>query len=127
MSYTIADYKVNTLPINGVPNARYYVPNGNGTDIDEYLTDKDGNYRKVSPVVVIGGYEEINEVLIGVVNNSNVTFTTSFNFDPSTTIVFINGIKQKKPVHYNTVGTNTVVFTDSPLVGELLEINYVKL
>ncbi len=54
-------------------------------------------------------------------------FTTSFNFDPDTTIVFINGVKQKKPLHYNTVGFNTVTFSDSPLVGDILEINYVKI
>ncbi len=45
----IKDYKVNELPLKGKCHSRYYVPNGNGTDIDEYVTDKDGNYHKVNP------------------------------------------------------------------------------
>lgn len=44
----IKDFKVNALPVIGVPNSRYYVPNGNGSYIDEYITDLNGNYRKVS-------------------------------------------------------------------------------
>jgi hypothetical protein len=46
----IKDYKVNELPLRGKPNSRYYVPNGNGTDIDEYVTDVHGNYHKVNPI-----------------------------------------------------------------------------
>jgi hypothetical protein len=45
----IKDYKVLKLPPKGKPNSRYYVPNGEGTDIDEYVTDKDGKYHKVNP------------------------------------------------------------------------------
>ena len=123
----IKDYKVINLPSNGQPNSRYYVPNGNGTDVDEYITDINGNFRKINPIVeVIISYEEITESLIGTIDNSNSTFTTSFDFDPDTTIVFINGIKQKKPTHYNNSGTNTIIFSDSPQVGDILEINYVK-
>ena len=125
MKRIIEDYKVDVLPVKGVPNARYYVPNGNGSDVDEYITDLVGNFRKVNPIVSVD-YEEITEQLIGVINDSNATFTTTFPFQPDTEIVFINGIKQKKPIHYNTVGNNTVIFSDSPLVGEILEINYVK-
>lgn len=47
MKYIITDYKVNVLPVVGVPNARYYVPNGNGTDLDHYVTDRAGAFRKV--------------------------------------------------------------------------------
>lgn len=47
----IKDYKVNTLPTKGKPNSRYYVPNGQGTDIDEYITDKLGAYHKVNPII----------------------------------------------------------------------------
>lgn len=124
---SIKDYKVTELPSKGQPNSRYYVPNGNGTDVDEYVTDKEGNYHKVNPVVTVTtSYEEVNEPLIGTINNSNPIFSTSFNFDPDTTIVFINGVKQKKPEHYNTIGSSIIVFSDSPEVGDILEINYVK-
>jgi len=126
--YEIRDFKVNALPLpTGVPNSRYYVPNGNGTDVDEYITDLNGNYRKVNPVGSGISLEEVNETLVGIINNSNATFTTSFNFEPSSTNVYINGIRQQKPTHYNTVGNTTIIFTDSPLIGDLLEINYIKI
>lgn len=54
MQCVIKDFKVDALPIKGEPNARYYVPNGNGTDIDEYITDKKGLFRKVNPVSSTG-------------------------------------------------------------------------
>jgi len=47
--YIIRDYRVNSLPAKGQPNSRYYVPNGNGTDVDLYITDLSGNYHKVNP------------------------------------------------------------------------------
>lgn len=126
--YKIKDYRVNTLPAKPEPNSRYYVPNGNGTDVDLYITDLGGNYHKVNPIQTISSsYEEVTEELLGTINGSNATFTTTQNFDSDTTIVFINGVKQKKPTHYNTFGTNTIMFYDSPQVGDILEINYVKL
>lgn len=126
--YPIRDYKVNSLPAKGQPNSRYYVPNGNGTDVDLYITDLGGNYHKVNPVSTVSvSYEEITEELVGTIDGSNAIFTTTQNFDPDITIVFINGVKQKKPTHYNTIGTNVITFSDSPQVGDILEINYVKL
>lgn len=128
VQHPIRDYKVNSLPSKGQPNSRYYVPNGNGTDVDEYITDLNGNFRKVSPVVTVSlTYEEVNEILIGTINGSNATFTTTYNFEPDTTIIYVNGVKQNKPAHYNTSGSNTVIFSDSPQIGDILEINYVKL
>ena len=53
MNLIIKDYRVNTLPVVGIPNSRYYVPNGQGSDIDEYVTDLNGNFRKVNPIVNI--------------------------------------------------------------------------
>lgn len=123
----IKDFKVNTLPSTGIPNSRYYLKVSPGNKYIEYLTDSFGNFLSPTIPSVATSYEEINEELIGIIDNVNNTFTTSFNFDPNTTVVFINGIKQNKPVHYNTVGFNTVFFADSPLVGDILEINYVKI
>ena len=63
----IKDYKVNTLPTKGKPNSRYYVPNGQGTDIDEYITDKLGHYHKVNPVVTVptGGSALTTSLVLG--------------------------------------------------------------
>ena len=118
--YPIRDYKVNSLPAKGQPNSRYYVPNGNGTDVDLYITDLGGNYHKVNPVSTVSvSYEEITEELVGTIDGSNAIFTTTQNFDPDITIVFINGVKQKKHTHYNTIGTNVITFSDSPQVGDI--------
>ena len=51
MPYTIRDFRVNSLPGVPIPNSRYYVPNGQGTDLDEYLTDLNGNYRQIKPII----------------------------------------------------------------------------
>lgn len=65
----IKDYKVNTLPTKGKPNSRYYVPNGQGTDIDEYITDKQGIYHKVNPISSIvppsGGPSLSTQLVLG--------------------------------------------------------------
>lgn len=97
------------------------------------------NIKKINGVdlmgsgnIVIGGNgevlsEEITETLIGVINNSNVTFTTTYDFNPNSELVFINGFKQKKLAHYNTIGNKTIIFTSSPETGDILEINYKKI
>ena len=75
-------FKVNALPSDPCPNAIYYIPNGNGTDLDEYVTDKYGNPRKVrslSPleVNVNGVTSEVSELVF--LNSNNVTFGISSN------------------------------------------------
>lgn len=129
MDNKIRDFKVLSLPLKGIPNARYYVPNTDGITIDQYITDKKGNFKKVgnSNNSVPSDYDEITESLIGNVNGSNSTFITSYSFDPDSTIVFVNGLKQKKPIHYNNINTNTILFTESPQPGDILEINYIKI
>lgn len=123
----IKDFKVNSLPAIGIPNSKYYLKVAPGNKFIEYITDSFGNFLEPTIPTLPVSYEEITEELIGVINGVNATFTTTFNFNPDTTIVFINGVKQKKPAHYNTIGFNTVIFSDSPLVGDILEINYVKI
>lgn len=68
----------------------------------------------------------VGEVPSGLVNGSNATYTTAFNFYPDTVDVCINGLSQKKPTHFNTSGTNTIIFADSPTVGEVITVNYIK-
>ena len=60
----IKDYRVNTLPVIGVPNSRYYVLNGQGTDIDEYVTDLSGNYHKVNPIIVLPVVPAVTSILV---------------------------------------------------------------
>lgn len=76
VQYPIRDYKVNSLPAKGQPNARYYVLNSDDT-VDEYITDKQGNFRKVgSPSVlnVSAGTTSINLSSVVFSNDNNVSF-----------------------------------------------------
>jgi len=53
--YTIKDFRLNAVPSTWEPNSRYYILNGQGTDIDEYVTDLSGIPHKVNPVASSSG------------------------------------------------------------------------
>lgn len=65
------------------------------------------------------------EPAIGIINGSNATFTTTFNF--SQIAIFINGLLQKLVTHYQTVGNNTIIFNESPQTGDIILFNIIKL
>lgn len=67
-----------------------------------------------------------NETPTGLINGSNATFTTEFDFIPESVQVFLNGVKQKIIGDYNTSGTQTIILVDSPLTGELVTVSYQK-
>jgi hypothetical protein len=67
-----------------------------------------------------------NETPSGTVDGSNGTFTSQYNFVPASVEAFINGLKQKPIVHYITMGTQTIIFTDSPQTVDQILINYQK-
>lgn len=66
------------------------------------------------------------ETPAGAIDGSNATFTTAFDFVPGKIVVFLNGLLQKIVTHYNTSGTTTILFNDSPHVGDIVEVNYIK-
>lgn len=66
----------------------------------------------------------IGETPVGLVNGSNATYTVAFDFDPTSVEVFINGVRQKRVIHFNTSGLVTIIFADSPQTGDLLQVNY---
>jgi hypothetical protein len=68
-----------------------------------------------------------NETPSGVLNGVNTNYTSLYSFIPETVEVFLNGIFQKRVEDYQTVGTNTIVMTTSPLSTETILINYIKL
>lgn len=88
MPYTIRDFRVNSLPGVPIPNSRYYVPNGNGTDLDEYLTDLNGNYRQIKAVAAsvstawdLLGNPGTNQTVnfIGTTDATGIAFKTNNN------------------------------------------------
>lgn len=72
------------------------------------------------------GVQVIGEIPNGVINGSNATFTTDFNFVPQSVQLFVNGVNQYNPTHFTTSGVLTIILTTSPIVGDILTVNYTK-
>ena len=70
---------------------------------------------------------QTDEVPSGLVNGSNTTYTTlSVSYGPGTLEVFVNGVKQKRGVHFTETNPSTGSFTmsDAPLTGDDIMVNY---
>lgn len=85
-----------------------------------------------NPVVVIQPRTAIDIDVItgefpnGAINGSNATFTTDDGFIPESVLVFRNGLAQYNPTHFITSGSNTIILNFSPVVGDILTVNYIK-
>lgn len=75
-------------------------------------------------VVIVKG-----DVLAGVVNGTNRTFTTSFNFKAGTMTLYLNGLQQREGTGFDYVvgSLNTIVMEHAPLPGDVLVADYTKL
>lgn len=79
MSCIINEYKVKKLPTKGKPNSRYYLLLSDDS-VEEYITDKDGNYKKVlggSSLNVSAGSLSNNVNSLVFSNANNVSFGLS--------------------------------------------------
>ena len=72
----------------------------------------------------LGANKIVGEKPNGVINNSNSTFTTDLPFDPNTIEVMVNGITLCKGDEYYTVGNYTIYLSVSPIVGDIILVNY---
>jgi len=90
------------------------------------LSSPDGSLTIIGsgPGVAGSGSLVVGETPVGLVNNSNATYTTAFAFVPESVELFINGIRQKRILDFTTSSTTTVLITDSPLTGDILQLNY---
>lgn len=136
MQYIIRDFKVNVLPTVGVPNARYYVPNGNGTNLDEYVTDLNGNFRLVlsepsatttDELIKISSNDTTADYLLSkLIAGSNITLTEN-NDGSNETITISANIGSYWDLLGNsgtTAGTNFIGTIDrQPLVFKVGNIN----
>lgn len=68
----------------------------------------------------------IGETPSGAINGSNAIFTTAFEFIPESVAVYVNGLNQKRIAEFNTSGTTQITLTESPGVGEIVLVNYLK-
>ncbi len=66
-----------------------------------------------------------NETPLGTINGINAIFTTQFPLEPNSEDIFVNGQKQVKPYDYN-ISVQTITFTFSPNIDEVITINYIK-
>lgn len=81
-------------------------------------------------VEAIQWYNVIGEIPTGIIDGSNATFTTAFDFAIDVTpklAVYVNGLLQEYGVHYTTTGNHTIIFNDSPHIGDIVECDYIKL
>lgn len=66
------------------------------------------------------------EIPLGLVNGSNATFTSAFEFVPESLQAIINGLYQRRGTDFYTSGQQTIFFTDSPEIGDSIQINYLR-
>lgn len=62
----------------------------------------------------------------GAVDGVNATFTTVFSFVPESVTVFLNGLALQRIGEFNTSGNQTIIFMESPEVGDTIRVNYLK-
>ena len=116
VNITISEIGIQGAPGIGIPS---------GGTIGQILTKADNtNYNTQWSNAQL---PIINEVPNGLINGSNATFTTDFNFVSGTVQLFLNGALQKIIDDYQVIGNNTILLNTSPMSGENLLINYIKL
>jgi hypothetical protein len=69
------------------------------------------------------------DVLVGVVDGSNQTFTTSFNFKAGSMTLYLNGLQQREGSGFDYIvgSLNTIVMEHAPLPGDVLVADYTRL
>lgn len=116
MQGIIKDLKVDTLPQKGQPNSRYYITKGID-EVEEYITDKYGNFRKISSN---GNTNIYNEIPIGIINGINRIFTTINNFITRTTRVYKNGQRLTLDNDYIESSANQITLLYNMSSGKII-------
>jgi hypothetical protein len=68
-----------------------------------------------------------NQQPAGLVDGSNATYTTPNEFRPDSLVVRLNGIAQTIIEDYLVLNTHTISLAASPLPGERVRVDYIKL
>lgn len=95
----------------------YFDNNGNFI-VDDFST------MTIPVAQIVGIAIPTQAELIGTINGSNSVFTTATNFTPENVTVFVNGQRQTIINDYQLSNNNTITFTFSPNVNEILIIEY---
>ena len=70
-----------------------------------------------------GGAAVVNHPVVGTINGSNATFTSMVAFNPDSLVVYLNGQRLYVVNDYITTGTNTIIFNEAPLIGDMISID----
>lgn len=92
---------------------------GAGTKNIFYTVD---SARLALGVVVVAA-----EAPTGAINGVNNVFATISAFRPGSVSVMVNGVALSTPDEFYTTGTNTINLSSSPIVGDKILVNYIKL
>jgi hypothetical protein len=68
------------------------------------------------------GEPVFGELLSGAIDGVNTVFTTGMAYRPNTTAVYLNGLRESD---YSETASTTITFTDPPLGGDTIRIDYV--
>lgn len=96
------------------------------TGVGNYITGVSAlnNFWKFAGNLGLDNNGSFSEVLIGTIDGANSVFTTSVNFPATGVKIFVNGTKQTIINDYQLSNNNTISFTFSPNVWEILTIEY---
>lgn len=125
-SKQVFQHVVLTLPTIGIVGHIYYIENGNGTDLDEYLADSNGVLRFIGtrPSIIVGIPNFVDEIsLIGVVNNANKIFTLPQIPITGSLKIYLNGQRLKNNYDYTYVG-NTITFVNAIYLEDVVFADY---
>lgn len=69
-----------------------------------------------------------DETMGGIVNGTNVTFTTSANYIPGSLTIYLNGLKQRAGLSndYIEVDDQTIQMNYAPLPGDVVVADYLR-
>lgn len=120
--------------IAGINNEYIVTPLRNAEDLEinavKYYGNKEDIYSDyditIDSVFASNHYEFVeNETPSGLVNGTNATFTTTYEFEAGSTEVFLNGVKQILGVNYiEEVRQIVFIAGYEPYTNDYLRINY---
>ena len=88
------------------------------------------NHNGVNSRVVSGGgggsARIIDSSFTGLINGTNATYTTPTSFIPNSVAVYVDGLRQKRALHFNESAPNQIVFTSPIATGSTLVIDYAE-
>lgn len=72
------------------------------------------------------GTQVFNETPGGTLDGANEVFSTAFTFQPRSTCVYVNGLRQQLSTDYAESGSAEITFADPILIDDQLIIDYLR-